>query len=83
MSNFKKNELVVKVISIMSTRSATLQRVESVRKGVVKLTSSDICYRDSDGAEIDPVIPGCVSYLIALDGGEEDLIESSNLPERV
>lgn len=80
----KKNELVVKVIRIMGTETATLARVESVKKGVVKLVGVEsLTYRADDGSEINPVIPGCSSHLIPLDGGEQEAIESGSLPEKV
>ncbi len=77
----KKKQLVVKVISIMGISTATLARVESVKKGVVKIKGAEsLSYRDDDGREIDPAIPGCTSYLIELDGGEQDAIEAGSLP---
>lgn len=77
----KKGELVVKIISIMGTGTATLARIESVKKGVVKIKGAEsLSYSAEDGREIDAAIPGCTSYLVELDGGEQASIEAGNIP---
>lgn len=68
MANFKKGMRVVKTISIMGTKTASIQVVESVKKGVVKLVDCESPYRDENGREIDPAaIPGCYSEIIYLE----------------
>lgn len=65
---FKKKQKVVKVISGASTKTASLCEVESVKKGVVKLTTDEhLRYDDATGREIDPVIPGFNSEIITLE----------------
>jgi hypothetical protein len=67
MSFFEKGQTVVKVITGGGVKTATLQIVSSVRKGVVRLEDGTIEY-DGQGREIDPVIPGFSSELIYLEG---------------
>lgn len=68
MSNFKKNQQVVRVISVMGSKTAAVNTVASVAKGIVRLKGDDdLKYNDEDGREIDPVIPGCSSEIIELE----------------
>lgn len=64
---FKKGQQVVKVIIGGGVKTSSIQRVASVKKGVVRLEGSCLDYRDKDGQEIDPVIPGFTSELIYLE----------------
>ncbi len=69
---FKKNEFVVKVIVGGGTKTATVQKVGSVKKGVATLVGAEsLAYDANTGREIDPAIPGFYSELIALDGDED------------
>ena len=68
MSNFKKNQKVVWVISVMGSKTASIKEVESVKQGVVILKDEQsLKFRDGDGTEINPAIPGCSSHIIELE----------------
>jgi len=71
---FKKGEIVIKVIDIMGTKTATIQKVEAVKQGKVSLIGSSLQF-NSVGEEIDAVLPGCRSYLVHLDGGEDERLQ--------
>lgn len=71
MSDFKKGRKVVKVINVMGLETATVQTIESVKKGVVRLVDYSLTYDATTGREIDAVIPGCMSRLIPFDGNGE------------
>jgi hypothetical protein len=66
MSYFEKGQAVVKVITGGGVKTATIQKVDFVRQGVVRLVDSGLDY-DERGREIDPVIPGFSSELIYLE----------------
>lgn len=67
MAVFRKGQRVCRVICVRDIRTASIQTVEWVRKGAVKLESDEhLRYRDIDGLEVDPVIPGCSSMIITL-----------------
>lgn len=68
----KKNDFVVRIIDIMGGKTATVQKVESVKKGAIALMDISCKYDAKTLREIDPVIPGCYSYLVEFDGGEVD-----------
>lgn len=72
MSGFvlgKKGDKVVKVLEVMGIRTATVDNViEKVSKGVITIKGSTAKFNAATGNEIDPPIPGCRSYLVALDG---------------
>lgn len=67
---FKKNERVVKVIEGAGYRTASLQTVDSVKKGIVRLVDSTLEYSNETGNEIDPCIPGFRSYLVMLESDD-------------
>jgi hypothetical protein len=67
MSNFEKGQSVVKVIIGGGVKTATVQKVESVVGGTVRLVDSSLEYSDKTGREIDSVIPGFTSELIYLE----------------
>lgn len=69
MSEFKKGRRIVRIITIPTgVETASLGKVEFVRKGEVRiLGDSHLLYDSSTGREIDPVIPGCNSRIIALE----------------
>lgn len=72
---FKKKQKIIKILDIRGLKTATIQEVESVKKGVVHLIDSDLTY-DMAGDEIDPApLPGVSSYLVCFDGGEEDKLK--------
>ncbi len=67
----KKGDFCVKVLRGAGVETATIQRVESVKKGVIKLENVEsLAYSATTLAEIDPVIPGFSSHLIPFDGDE-------------
>lgn len=67
--HFKKNHQVVKLISVFGIETASLDTIESVRKGQVKLTRDEHLRYDAEtGHEIDPVISGCNSRIVLMDG---------------
>lgn len=69
MSEFRKGQKVVRVFKIMGSKCASDSVVASVKGGVVKLRGEEsLSYRDADGSEIDPAIPGCSSEIIPWDG---------------
>lgn len=66
--SFKKGQKVVKVITGFGTKTASLDVVEKVSKGQVKLSRDEhLRYRNDDGREIDPVIAGFNSEIIPLE----------------
>lgn len=71
MSDFKRGRKVVKVINVMGSETATVQTIESIKKGVVRLVDYSLTYDAKSGREIDAVIPGCSSRLIPFDGDGE------------
>lgn len=65
---FKKGQKVVKVITGAGVKTAYVDVVEKVSKGQVKLSNDEhLRYSNLDGQEIDPVIFGFDSEIIALD----------------
>jgi hypothetical protein len=65
---FKKGDRVVKILRGGGVETASLQTVESVKKGVVKLVDSEhMAYTAEYGNEIDPVIPGFSSRIVILE----------------
>jgi hypothetical protein len=64
---FKKQQEVVKVIIGGGVKTATIQRVKSVKNGVVRLVNSSLEYDNLTGQEIDSVIPGFMSEIIYLE----------------
>jgi len=69
----KKGEFCVKILSGAGFKTATIQRVESVKKGVVKLEGSGLSWDAETLYEVDPAIPGFNTYLVPFDGGEEKI----------
>ncbi len=55
---FKKNEHVVKVISIYGSKTATVNVVESVKNGVVRLVDSTLMFDNTNGKELDAAFAG-------------------------
>lgn len=70
----KKGELVVKVLSGAGFKTATIEEVESIKNGVVRIVDSSLKWDDSYFSEIAPAVPGFSTKLIELDGGEEERI---------
>jgi len=68
----EKDDFVVKVLVGGGCKTATVQRVESIENGRIKLVDSSLEYSLYSGREIDPAIPGFYGELIAFDGGEVD-----------
>jgi hypothetical protein len=66
---FIEGQKVVKIIHVRDYRSATVQIVDLVHAGRVELVGSSITYRNEDGLEIDPFLPGCYSEIIPFDEG--------------
>ncbi len=64
---FKKNDKVVMVITGGGTKSASIQTVESVKGGRVKLVDSSLAYDAKTGREIDAAIAGFSSEIIKLE----------------
>lgn len=69
---FSKGDKVVKVINIQGLETATVQEVESVKGGKVRLVDSGLVYDKATGRELD-VAPGFAamginSRLIVLEG---------------
>jgi len=75
----KKNEYCIKIIEIMGSRTATIKQIASVRKGAIRLVDSRLTFDADSYEELDPMIPGCRSYLVEFDGGE---VEAWNLKEQ-
>lgn len=69
---FKKNDKIIKVISIRGSKTATVQTVASVSRGVVTIVDSGLTYEDKTGREIDPAMAfaGITSEIIPFDDGE-------------
>ena len=67
----KKGQRMVKIIDVAGSRTATVQTVESVDKRVVRLVDSSLTYDAVTLEEREPPIPGCHSYLVWFDDGEE------------
>jgi len=66
----EKGDFVVKVIVGGGFKTATVQRVESIKDKVIRLVDSSLEYDVYSGREIDPAITGFHGELIAFDGGE-------------
>jgi hypothetical protein len=66
----KKNDYCVKIIEIHGTRTATIQEVESVKKGVIRLVDYSITYDAETYDELDSAMPMVRSYLVEFDEGE-------------
>lgn len=80
---FKRGDIVIKVIVGGGCKTASIQRVKGVSKGVVTLVGAEtLSWRNSDGMEIDPAIRGFYSEIIPLDGDEEDKILGDRVPSR-
>ena len=74
MKTLKKGQFVVKVLRMMGTETATIERVESVKTGVVRLEGSSLKFNTVTLLEVDQA-PGfsAVAHckLVWFDGGEE------------
>lgn len=81
----KKGELVVRILSGAGVRTASIGKVESVKKGVVRLFGCDsITWNAISGQEIEPAVPGFHTYLVAFDGGEvEQWIKENLRPDAI
>ena len=79
----KRGDFVCKVIEVHGIRTATVQRVESVKRGVVVLSRArSMAYCVETGREIDPAFPlgsGISSWICMLDGGEAERLKLANL----
>jgi len=75
----KKSDYCIKIIEIMGMRTATIQKVESVKKGAIRLVDSRLTFDADSYEELDPMIPGCRSYLVEFDDGE---VENWDLKEQ-
>ena len=65
---FKKGQKVVKVISVLNRKTASLATIASVSKGRAMCEGDkSLVYNAHTGEEINPSIPGCFSELIALE----------------
>jgi len=70
----KANDYCIKIITVMGTECACLYRVKSVRRGVIRLQGDDMLkYSTETYREIDPVIHGCFSRLVEIDGGSKEI----------
>lgn len=82
--SFKKNEIVVKVIEGAGFRTASLARVQAVKRGVAftgegtKPDDVDAYDAETGQAKVN-YISGFTSYLVALDGGEESKIKGEEV----
>lgn len=64
---FEKNQRVVRIIAGYGTKTASIQRVEAVRREGVKLVDISALYDKITGREIDPPIPGFYSEIVVLE----------------
>lgn len=64
---FKAKDKVVRMIQVRTLKTATIQIIESVKAGKVKLVDSELLYDANTGYEINPPLPGCHSELIVLE----------------
>lgn len=74
MKQLSKGQLVVKVLRVMGVETATIERVESVKSGVVRLVDSSLKFSASTLHEVDqaPGFGGAASCkLVWFDDGEE------------
>lgn len=78
----KKGELVVRVLSGAGFKTATIGEVESVKRGIIKIVDSSLEWGEESCREINPAIPGFFSYLVTLDGGEEERIRHGVGPKK-
>lgn len=78
----KKGELVVKVLSGAGFKTATIEEVESIKGGVIKIVDSSLCWDANYLSEIDPAVPGFSTRLVELDGGEEERIRHGFGPKK-
>lgn len=69
---FEKNDKVIKIISVGGSLTATLQVVDSVKNNKVLLVDGVTEFYLDTGKQIENWIPGCTSYIVPLDGDEED-----------
>lgn len=69
---FKKGDKVVKVIDVKGHKSATVEEIASVKKGVVSLVDSGLKYDNTTGHEVDSAFVGMgiSSQIIKFDDGE-------------
>jgi len=67
---FKKGQKVVKVIDIYGTKTATIQTISKISKGVIALDDSTLKFDAETGREIDPAFAQFHCYLVSFDGGE-------------
>lgn len=74
-------DLVVRIIQGGGFRTASLHRIERVEYGIVHLVGVSSEYSGRTLTELDPQIPGFVSYLAECDGGEEDFLVAPPKPD--
>lgn len=73
---FRKGQKVVKVIALSNTKTATIQTISKISKGVISLDDSSLKFDASTGNEIDPAFFQFHCFLVPFDGGE---VEKWNL----
>lgn len=71
----EEGDKVIKVIEGGGFRTATFQIVDTVNSRAVTLRDSDLVYDAHTLDEMEPPLPGFRSYLVALDGGQGELVD--------
>jgi len=67
--------LVVKVLRGAGVETAVIAEIESIKKNVIRLVDCrPLLWNAQTLREIDPLLFGFFSYLVPLDGGEEEQI---------
>ncbi len=73
MLGLEKGDFCIKLITVKKNTWACLSRVEAVTADNVYLEGSGIRYGRESGYELDPVMPGCSSRIVEIDGGQREV----------
>ncbi len=71
---FKKGDYLIKIIDIHGSRTATVQKVASVKKSIVSLEDSSLKFSKDTGLEVESAFApsGIICYLVKFDDGETE-----------
>lgn len=73
MLNLKPGDFCIKIISGPSSEVACLARVKTVKENGIRTHEARSHYDPKTGIELNPIIPGWVSRLVEIDGGQAEL----------